>query len=177
MDNREELWRKCVEFHGHECGGLLIGCRAAMYAAELLDLRFSEDEQIVCISETDACAVDAIQVILGCTMGKGNLMFHMTGKCAFSFYDRDSGKGVRLSVRQLPENVSREGSFAYYSNCGAEEMFAVSEPRIPLPEKAQIFKSYICDGCGELVGAKWIRLQGDRKLCLDCCRSFDRFHI
>lgn len=57
-----------------------LGYKAALYAKELLDLDFSEDEQVVCISENDACGVDAIQVILGCSVGKGNLLFHICGK-------------------------------------------------------------------------------------------------
>ena len=76
-------WERCVAFHGHECGGLTIGYKAAQYAAKLLELKFSADEQVVCIAENDACGVDAIQVMLGCSVGKGNLLFHMTGKQAF----------------------------------------------------------------------------------------------
>ena len=60
--NERELWEKCAAFHGHECGGLTIGYKAALYAIELLDLHFSDDEQVVCITENDACGVDAIQV-------------------------------------------------------------------------------------------------------------------
>ena len=41
MDDEKALWKKCVEFHGHECGGLTIGYKAALYAKELLDLAFS----------------------------------------------------------------------------------------------------------------------------------------
>ena len=90
----KELWEKCAAFHGHECGGLTIGYKAALYAIKLLELDaekagkgcFSTDEELVCICENDACGVDAIQVILGCSIGKGNLLFHITGKQAFSFY-------------------------------------------------------------------------------------------
>ena len=53
-----KTWQDCVAFHGHECGGLTIGYKAALYAIELLDLEFSDDEQVVCISENDACGVD-----------------------------------------------------------------------------------------------------------------------
>ena len=42
--NENELWERCVAFHGHSCGGLAIGFRAALYAAELLGLTFSGDE-------------------------------------------------------------------------------------------------------------------------------------
>lgn len=75
-----ELWDKCKAFHGHECGGLTIGYKAALYAIKLLDLKtdetahnnscISSDEQVVCISENDACGVDAIQVIMGMQCGK-----------------------------------------------------------------------------------------------------------
>ena len=85
--DQKALWEKCVAFHGHECGGLTIGYKAALYAIDLLGLKFSDDEQVVCITENDACGVDAVQVILGCSVGKGNLLFHMTGKQAFNFYE------------------------------------------------------------------------------------------
>ena len=105
-------WERCVAFHGHECGGLTIGYKAAQYAAKLLELKFSADEQVVCIAENDACGVDAIQVMLGCSVGKGNLLFHMTGKQAFSFYSRESGRSVRLVLREKPEGMTMEQSFA-----------------------------------------------------------------
>ena len=107
-------WEKCVAFHGHACGGLTIGYKAACYAAELLELDFSGDEQLVCIAENDACGIDAIQALLGCSVGKGNLLFHMRGKQAFSFYNRTTGKSVRLVLRDRPEGMTREESFDYF---------------------------------------------------------------
>ena len=172
-----DLWEKCVDFHGHRCGGLRIGYAAALYAMELLNISFSDNEQVVCISENDACGVDAIQVMLGCSIGKGNLLFHMRGKQAFSFYNRKTGKSVRLVLKPKPANMTREESFAYYQGCKPEEMFDVKETAIRLPEKARIFDSYVCDCCGEVTGANWIRLAGDRKLCLDCYESYDRFDV
>ena len=72
----EALWQKCVAFHGHGCGGLAVGFRAVLYAWELFGSdRGSEDEELVCIAETDACGVDAIQALLSCTVGKGNIWF------------------------------------------------------------------------------------------------------
>ena len=173
----KELWEKCVAFHGHSCGGLTIGYQAAVYAIELLDLTFSEDEQVVCIAENDACGIDAIQVILGCSAGKGNLLFHMRGKQAFSFYNRKTGKSVRLMLKPKPEGMTKEQSFAYYQSKKPSELFDVKETKIKLPESARIFTSITCDCCGESSGANWIRLQGDKKLCLDCYEEYDRFHV
>ena len=172
-----KTWQDCVAFHGHECGGLTIGYKAALYAIELLNLEFSEDEQVVCICENDACGVDAIQVLLGCSVGKGNLLFHMRGKQAFSFYNRKTGKSVRLVLKPKPEGLARENSFAYYQACRPEDMFEVKETTIRLPEKARLFDSYICDCCGETTGANWICLAGDKKLCMDCIERYDRFDV
>ena len=186
MDENKVLWNKCVEFHGHSCGGLTIGYKAALYAIELLDLKLggggnagclSADEEIVCISENDACGVDAIQVLLGCSIGKGNLLFHMRGKQAFSFYNRKTGKSVRLVLKAKPRDMTREETFDYYHSCADDEMFAVKETKIQLPEQARIFDSYVCDCCGETTGANWIRLSGDKKLCLDCYETYDRFDV
>ena len=172
-----KTWQDCVAFHGHECGGLTIGYKASLYAIQLLHLEFSADEQVVCITENDACGVDAIQVMLGCSIGKGNLLFHMRGKQAFSFYNRKTGKSVRLVLKPKPEGMTKEASFAYYQGCKPEEMFDVKETAIQLPEKARLFDSYLCECCGESTGANWIRLAGGKKLCLDCYESYDRFHI
>ncbi|MGM9640335.1 MAG: FmdE family protein [Faecousia sp.] len=173
--DKQALWEKCAAFHGHVCGGLTIGYKAALYAMELLELDFSGDEQVVCVSENDACGVDAIQVILGCSIGKGNLLFHMRGKQAFSFYNRKTGKSVRLVLK--PNDLTREESFQYYQNCEPSEMFDIKPTTIQLPEKARLFDSYICECCGESTGANWIRLAGGKKLCLDCMDSYDRFDV
>ena len=176
-DENKELWKKCAAFHGHVCGGLTIGYKAALYAMELLEMEFSEDEQIVCIAENDACGVDAIQVMLGCSIGKGNLLFHMRGKQAFTFFNRKTGKSVRLLLKPKPEGMTREESFAYYQSTEPKEMFDVTDRKLPLPEKARLFDSYVCECCGEVTGANWIRLAGGKKLCLDCCETYDRFNV
>lgn len=175
--NQKELWKKCVDFHGHECGGLTIGFKAAIYAADLLELTFSHDEQVVCISENDACGVDAIQVILGCSVGKGNLLFHMTGKQAFSFYNRTTGRSVRLLLRKKPSPMTHEESFEYYQSTEPEKLFDVMDTRIKLPEQARIFDSCACECCGEITGSNWIRIQGGKKVCIDCYKKYDRFHV
>jgi len=172
-----KTWQDCVAFHGHECGGLTIGYKASLYAIELLNLEFSSDEQVVCIAENDACGIDGIQVMLGCSIGKGNLLFHMRGKQAFSFYNRKTGKSVRLVLKPKPQGMTKAESFTYFQACEPEEMFDVKNTTICLPEKARLFDSYICDCCGETTGANWVRLAGDKKLCLDCYESYDRFNV
>ena len=172
-----KTWNDCASFHGHECGGLTIGYKASLYAIKLLNLEFSADEQVVCISENDACGVDAIQVMLGCSVGKGNLLFHLRGKSAYSFYNRKTGKSVRLVLKPAPAGMTRADSFAYYQGCQPEDMFDVKPATIALPEKARMFDSYVCEHCGEVTGANWVRLSGGKTLCLDCYETYERFNV
>ena len=79
----QELIDQALTFHRHWCPGLVLGIRAAAYA--LQELGAAGDEEIVAVTETDMCAVDAVQALTGCTFGKGNLVFKDRGKVAFSF--------------------------------------------------------------------------------------------
>ncbi len=65
-------YKKCINFHGHTCMGVTIGYLAAKLGLELLTEIRSVDEELITIVETDACCCDAIQVLTGCTFGKGN---------------------------------------------------------------------------------------------------------
>ena len=86
-----------IQFHGHICPGLLMGVRAAQLAMDQLSLERDRDEDLVAIVETDSCGVDALQAILGCTFGKGNLIFKDYGKAVYTVIDRSSGRALRIA--------------------------------------------------------------------------------
>ena len=169
----QRLWNKCVAFHGHECPGLAIGVRASELALELLGVRAARDEELVCITENDACGVDGVQVVTGCTVGKGNLLFHNTGKMAFSFYSRTTGKSLRLVLRTLPE-MDREARKDFILNAPAEQVFQVKETVLPLPETARHFQNATCARCGESIPEHKARLHDGKVLCLDCFSDYSR---
>lgn len=171
------LWERCAAFHGHICGGLAIGYKAAVYAARSLGLRFSSDEELVCIAENDACGIDAIQVALGCTLGKGNLLFHITGKQAFSFYNRASGASLRLCLRERPAGMGKEEALRYFLESEPEKLFKASPATLPLPENARIFAGRACAGCGETVAESQLVICADGAFCKDCRRPYDRFRV
>lgn len=175
--NEQQLWDACVAFHGHACGGLTIGYKAAVYAMELLGLTRAEDEAVVCITENDACGVDAIQVILGCTAGKGNLLFHLRGKQAFSFYERNSGRSVRLVLKPTPDFPDKERKFRYLQDTPAAELFDKKETVLSLPEHARLFVSKPCSCCGELTAESMLRLENGQLVCLDCSHPYRRFDV
>ena len=172
-----KTWDDCVAFHGHSCNGLAIGYQAARCAAELLELDFSSDEELLCIAENDACGIDAIQVLLGCSVGKGNLLFRLRGKQVFHFFRRSDGRSLRLMLKPRPTGLSKEESFRYLMDSAPAALFEAQPSPLPLPETARIFRSYPCDGCGEITASAWLRLAEDKKLCLDCYRQYSRFDL
>ncbi len=170
----EKLWQKCVEFHGHQCPGLAIGFKAAMAAKEQMGWSFSADEEIVCVTENDACGVDAIQVLTGCTFGKGNLLYRARGKQAFSFFNRATGEGLRLVLKKPHRKMTREERQQYILNAEAKDLFEFKKPHYKLPERAKLFTTVICEQCGEGVAENKARLSDGKKVCLDCFPEYSR---
>lgn len=170
-----KTWEDVIEFHGHECPGLAIGYAASKGASEYLGIDFSKDEEIVCIAEGDACGIDAIQVMLGCTIGKGNLLIRLRGKSVYHFYNRKNNKSVRMSLKLKSKDLDRNAYKEYLLNTNPMELFDFTETEIKLPEKARIFVSEVCDVCKEKCSEQFIRLQEGKKVCLDCYDDYKRF--
>ncbi len=170
----KELWEKCVDFHGHECPGLAIGFRAALQAAEFMGINESDDEELVCVTENDACGVDAIQGLLSCTIGKGNLLYRGTGKMAFSFFERKSGRKIRYCLKPFEKEMERRERQEYILTAPFEEIFFISTPSFELPEQARIFINIKCEICGENAPEHKIRLMDGKKVCLDCFKDYKR---
>lgn len=169
-----EKWEKAAAFHGHKCGGLAIGFKAVEALLQHIPTDAADDEQIVCITENDACGVDAIQALLGCTIGKGNLIYKPLGKMAFSFFFRESGKTLRLYFKGLSEDIPHDQWMAYILDAPAEELFTYSQPMFELPERARIFRSETCSECGEKAREDRIRLKDGKPVCLSCFKEYDR---
>ena len=187
-------FRKCIEFHGHTCPGLAIGFRAARTLMERLGVKKAPDGELVAIVETDACGADAIQVITGCTFGKGNFIFKKYGKHAFSLMDRSKGKGVRVSLRSdafkmdsislsLSEKVQKDEAsteeLAQFRQlqkertreileADAESLFKIEEISPDIPPKARIMESRICDFCGELTKKDLLKKVNRKRACIPC---------
>ena len=165
----EEDFKKAAEFHGHICPGLAMGYRVAKYVREHYPR--SKDEELVCIAENNSCSVDAVQSLLGCTTGKGNLILVDNGKQAFTFYSRDRGKALRIyfkgdvfagmdALRQkmaageltAAEQKEMEGMrsriIEQILTGRDEDLLAVSEAKIPAPDKARIYPSLAVRSAG-----------------------------
>jgi formylmethanofuran dehydrogenase subunit E len=154
----------------------------------------AEDEELVAIVETDACGADAIQVLTGCTFGKGNFLFRDYGKHAFTLLGRKSGRGVRVCLRpgalepterhrQLMERIrGNEASREEQEEFGRlhqektreilekplEELFTVKAISQVLPPKARIEPSKQCHVCGEPAMTSKIQSRAGKEICRSC---------
>lgn len=178
-----EDYQKVIEFHGHSCPGVAIGYRAVKVAIEKADLKRAGDEELVAIVENDSCSVDAVQVLLGCTFGKGNLVFKDYGKQVFTFGERTTEKAIRVSLlpgvlEAYKGSIEEEGQRMSRKMVekilyGTEkELFKVEEVKIRLPGEAQIHSSVLCDLCGEpTMGTKTVK-KGGKVYCIPCANEF-----
>lgn len=189
----EQLLQRNVEFHGHLCPGLTMGMQAAAIALREIGSH-SKDEEVVAVVETDMCGVDAIQVITGCTFGKGNLIHRDWGKNAYTFYRRSDGKAVRVVGRpdawqRDPEHQAlREKMNAGQASAADRERFSElhrAQARVVLeldpdelfevqavegrpPARARLHTSVRCDECAEATMETRVRLLDGRELCPPC---------
>lgn len=170
----ENLWIQAQEFHGHHCPGLAIGVRVCEAAIQRLKVLPSQDEELVCVAENDACGVDAVQRILGCSAGKGNLIFRLRGKQAFSFFNRSTGASLRVCLKQIKREMERAERERYILKTPLDDLFDFSIPSYEVPEKARIFLSLPCASCGEMTAESMLRLQDQETLCLDCFQDYGR---
>ena len=190
----EKDFQECVKFHGHTCMGVTIGYLAAKLAMKLLEHKRSIDEELITIVENDACCCDAIQVLTGCTFGKGNFFFKDYGKMAFTFGNRSNGKAIRLllkpevfgvpeqeqillelirSSKASPEDIKNYETMTETRETdlfsgGPEAFFDVQDIEMTLPPTASRAPSTPCVICGEMVLQTKLDEVGGQLTCKSC---------
>ena len=194
-----EMIEQVTDFHGHWCPGLAIGLRAAEWA--LNELGRAGDEEIVAVVETDMCGVDAIQYLVGCTFGKGNLIYLDYGKNAFSFYRRRDGKAARLvanpdlfgqprhelgqlqakqeqqelSPQEQQQMVDLRAEMSRLLMEGElEDLFAIKPLAGSPPGKARVMTSLTCETCGEGTMETRTRRFRGQTVCIPCFTSLEQ---
>lgn len=190
-----DLLERTFAFHGHICPGLATGIRVAEIALREIGAH-AQDEEIVAIAETNNCAVDAIQFLTGCTLGKGNLIHPDHGKNVFTFARRSDGKAIRITSKPRPERAldpeqesllqrvfGGEASAAEretFTKLWQQRAFAILAAdeddlfdvelldNFELPDKAGLHPSVRCDRCGTLTMAPRIHRYRGKNLCIPC---------
>ena len=188
-----KTFEEVVQFHGHACPGLAFGFRAAEAALARLGSR-SSDEELVAVVENRSCAVDAIQVVTGCTLGKGNLVVNDYGKQVYTLMKRPGGEGVRIAViwqapaeneetreiwkrfskgDQSPEvmraiKASKGKKMQAILKADISELFDITDIIGTLPEKARVYPSLRCSLCNEKMMEPKAKRRGGAVVCIPC---------
>jgi formylmethanofuran dehydrogenase subunit E len=192
MCDKKTLWEKTVDFHGHACPGLAMGFRAAELALDALGCDRSVDEELVAVVENNACGVDALQMLTGCTFGKGNLFFRDLGKTVYTIVRRKDNNAVRVAVRygstfdpdfkaikERATSVSAsQQDKAHYQEAlkkrinsilsAGPEVFDIKKTVLEVPETASIYQTLQCSECGEGVMEPRARIKNGRVVCMPC---------
>lgn len=185
-----------IKFHGHACPGLAIGYRVASLALKELGLR-ARDEELVAIVENNSCAVDGIQLICGCTFGKGNLILKDYGKQVYTFIKRPGPDAVRIAVRWEPPADDPETAAMWERYAAGDrtpevvaavqdrktrkmkgvlaaddsDLFEVKRIKVEMPETAKIYPTITCARCGEKFMEPRAKMVSGQQLCIPCSRE------
>lgn len=185
------------KFHGHKCPAMPLGLRAGAAAMNALGVDRAPDGQVLAILDLgeDHCATcfaDGVQVITGCTFGKGNIKRTHKGKWSVTLVDKKNGKAVRVTPKAEAMAANKKSPFFKdYREKGipassvpvdiAEPLVAnvMSQPDESILSISEVFahehkdpphsfESFVCEECGEMVVMQYGRVNGEKKVCMDC---------
>ena len=187
--------------HGHKCPAMPLGLRAGAAALDALGVPRSMDGQLEAILELgdghcSHCYADGVQMITGCTFGKGNIRKLGQGKFGLTLVDRASGRRVRVVPRAEAQAASRQTPFFLeyrmkgipasqvppevvepliekVMNAPLEQILRIGavEPGPAVPRAPEQFAAFVCEFCGETVMETYGRIHGERRLCIPCRES------
>ena len=174
-----------------------MGLRVGAAAMNALGVERAPDGQLVALLELgdDHCATcfaDGIQVITGCTFGKGNIRKLHYGKWGVTLIDKRRQKAVRVSpLAQAMLANKQTAFFSEYREKGIPASQVPPEVVNPLVEKVMnapmealmaisdvfdyawqdaphTFESFVCSECGEMTVEPYGRILGNRHICIPC---------
>ena len=192
-DDTKSILKKAIRFHGHQCPGLAMGIRVSRVALRELG-KPAKDEELVAIVENNSCGVDAIQVLTGCTFGKGNLIFNDFGKYVYTFMNRENQRSLRIAIKneavitdknhldlfaKVKKKTATPDEIKAFKRLHIEKSNAIlklpedelltTEEIAPEPlPMAHIHESIECARCGEPTMETRIRLLDGAPHCIPC---------
>jgi len=196
MEARDVL-NETFKFHGHICWASAIGARAGLAALRELGVkRTGTSGELHCLIEIGddhgaQCFADGVQYSTGCTMGKGNIEKTGFGKLAITLIDKGKEQAVRVSYKPGRHKMIAESSFMKKRGAGVpptqipqEEawemvniLWEAPEPEVltiggvepfPYEDFGEVMGLMPCASCGEMVSRKYLRVVGDKHMCIPC---------
>lgn len=197
MTDDRQVLTEAIKFHGHKCWASAAGVRAGLAALRELGVkRTGSSGELHCIVEIGdnhgaQCFADGVQYATGCTLGKANIEKAGWGKLAFTLIDKKKEKAVRVSYKPSRQKLIAESTFMKKRAMGVaptqipeeeasqivniiwdapeDEILAIGEIKDhPWEEYGEIMGLKPCDNCGEMVSVAYLRVVGDKHMCIPC---------
>lgn len=188
----ENTLKELISFRRGAEPGVAYGLKMVQAAKDFLKIRDLKKADLYVIAETSRCLPDAIEFLMGCTVGNGRLLIKDYGKMAASFIDLNTKRAVRVTV--IPEfqrkdiaHSKRSVSLRQQRKFGkikthharhaleilkipAKELLRVHKIKLtePVPTMGPPTKIVFCEKCGESIREEKARVQDGKILCLAC---------
>jgi formylmethanofuran dehydrogenase subunit E len=162
--------------HGDVCAGIAIGTRmtiAGLKAIGIDDPIGKDHKKLMVFVEIDRCATDAIMAITGCRPGKRTMKIYDHGKMAATFLNLETGRAVRLTVKERDEGQGGTAPGPYLA-LPEEELLAIEHVRVDVPPEDMPGKPIgvvRCAACGERVMDMREEVVDGKVLCRPCARG------
>jgi len=190
MSDREEFDR-VVEFHGCYCLDIAVGYRVAKALLREMGDEVRNMKEVFAQVGSSTCAVDAIQKITGCTLGKRNLILSDLGKPVYilqngrtnaavrayvHYWDRFDQRALQELKAQAKADESAKDSLKVYLDdqintilaLPEEELFTAKHLTLDGPRVAAKFDTLPCAQCGEYVNVDFLQTRDEQNICREC---------
>jgi formylmethanofuran dehydrogenase subunit E len=101
-------FKRVADFHGHICPDLVLGGKLCEYIQQLLLQNQSENNILNIIAENSTSALDAIQFILGATLGNQRLKITDFGKHNYTVITKNRSSCFRFSLNSIQFDDEKE---------------------------------------------------------------------
>lgn len=171
----EEDLKKAREFHGHICGGIILGVRIARAGLNYLGIEEpAKSKNFIVFVEADRCISDAVQAVTGCSLGKRNLKWIDYGKMGASFIDMNTQKGIRIVVIAKKYPSFDEDALSFWNQFTDEEIFKFEPIQVDMRKEdlpGRPIKVIRCEICHEEVMDGRDIVKDGKVLCKACANG------
>lgn len=91
--------KRIADFHGHVCPDLVLGCKLCEFIQNLLPPNKLTSGIAAIIAENSTSALDAIQIMLGATLGNQRLKVRDLGKHNYTVIPKSAATGYRMKMK------------------------------------------------------------------------------
>ena len=197
--------KRVVDFHGHVCPELVLGGKLCEMIKESVALNIISENDYTIFAENTTSSLDAIQVLLGVTIGNQRLMVMDYGKHHYTVSEKNKNNSLLFKLKelsfedeelfhQLEEKISANDAFlddliSYQQmidtrvmqilDTPPQDLFSVEGVPKPISGGQSSSRYLVCSHCGEKVLASRCisPAESDGPLCPPCHQMISSKYI